>query len=286
MAGAVFVPRNPSIFVHSPWLRYQKGSVSPGKSFLGPEAAWCAGVGPSRTTVFVRTQPLTVERDEGHLDTYRPYGKGKKEIGGGFSNAPSRWSLSLVSWPAPLALRDEQARSFDGIGTATTSRPKTGRDVLLAVEKRLLEMIRPKRFSLAHPRCLYVRLVGRTGDVSCPRSFCWTTNNQPSLRHGVAPSFANFLHLRPLMASPSAVSWVRAGRLLPRGGHIVSAIATDPLWSITDDPALRARAASVLVEAATLSQQGLGTFAIYYLEPRVPTPQIKNSSSRSHPSCE
>jgi hypothetical protein len=61
---------------------------------------------------------------------------------------------------------------------------------------------------------------------------------------------------------------------------IVSDIATDPLWADYRD--LLPRIASLLVDSNSLLEvKVLGTFAIYFREPRTPTRNSMKSSNRS-----
>ena len=143
-------------------------------------------------------------------------------------------------------------------------------ETLLAGEKRLLEMIargEPRAFILD----ALCRLVEELASGSL--SSILLLDNAKRLRHGAAPSLPipyndaiNGLPIGPSTGSCGTAAY-RAEPV------IVSDIATDPLWADYRDLAL-AHGLRACWSTPIQSSEGtvLGTFAIYYREPRSPTP--------------
>jgi NO-binding membrane sensor protein with MHYT domain/signal transduction histidine kinase len=146
---------------------------------------------------------------------------------------------------------------------------------LLAGEKRLLEMIArgESRAVILDALCRLVEemAVGSLSSVLLldPHAGC--------LRHGAAPSLpAPYIAaIDGLLIGPSAGS---CGTAAYRGKPVaVFDIASDPLWADYRDLALRHGLRSCW-STPILSSDGrvLGTFAIYYREPRAPAPYDHN----------
>lgn len=148
-------------------------------------------------------------------------------------------------------------------------------ETLLAAEKHLLEMI-ARGVSRALILDALCRLVEDRVNGSLS-SILVLDSSTDSLRHGAAPSLPGkyTAAIDGLVIGPSVGS---CGTAAYRAEQvIVSDIATDPLWSDYRELALahglRACWSTPILSAAN---KVLGTFAIYYREPRSPTPQEKN----------
>jgi PAS domain S-box-containing protein len=143
-------------------------------------------------------------------------------------------------------------------------------EVLLAGENRLLEMI-ARGDSRAHILDAICRIVEElaSGSLSSILLVDPSTNR---LRHGAAPSLPSSYNgaVDGVVIGPSAGSCGTAAyRAEP---VIVSDIAADPLWADYRDVAL-AHGLRACWSTPILSSAGkvLGTFAVYYREPRSPT---------------
>jgi PAS domain S-box-containing protein len=171
------------------------------------------------------------------------------------------------------AFSDEGRLEFVGAVMDVTERKRA--ETLLAGEKRLLEMIArgESRPLVLDALCRVVEELV-SGSLS---SILLLDSNARCLRHGAAPSLP-----RPYCEAidgaaigPSAGSCGTAAyRAEP---VIVSDIATDPLWADYRDLAL-AHGLRACWSTPILSSDGrvLGTFAIYYREPRSPAPDGQN----------
>jgi signal transduction histidine kinase/PAS domain-containing protein len=169
------------------------------------------------------------------------------------------------------ALGDESG-GIEFVGAVMDMSEQHRRQMLLAGEKRLLEMIAKgeSRALILDALCrLFEELAG--GSLSSillldPRASC--------LRHGAAPSLpkAYIDAIDGLVIGPSVGSCGTAA--YRREPVIVSDIASDPLWADYRDLAL-AHGLRACWSTPILSSEGrvLGTFATYYLEPRSPVPQ-------------
>jgi signal transduction histidine kinase len=145
-------------------------------------------------------------------------------------------------------------------------------DLLLAGEKRLLEMI-----ARGDPRALVLDALCRlfeelaSGSLS---SILLLDRNAHCLRHGAAPSLPSAYTeaIDGLVIGPSVGSCGTAA--YRREPVIVSDVTTDPLWAGFRDLA-QAHGLRACWSTPILSSEGrvLGTFATYYREPRRPTPQ-------------
>ena len=168
------------------------------------------------------------------------------------------------------AIPDESGRvEFVGAVMDLTERKRD--EMLLAGEKRLLEMIArgDSRAVILDALCRLVEeLAG--GSLS---SILLLDPNTGCLRHGAAPSLpAPYIEaIDGTLIGPTVGS---CGTAAYRGEPvIVSDIATDPLWVDFRNLALE-HGLRACWSTPILSSEGmvLGTFAIYYCEPRTPTP--------------
>src|SRR5882762_1176841 len=182
-------------------------------------------------------------------------------------NGDYRW---LLIRNAPL--RDEQGNIVKWHGTAVDIEDRKRAEVLLAGEKRLLEMIAKgdSRAIILDALCRLVEELA-TGSLSSILLLDADTNR---LWHGAAPNLP-----RPYVdAIDGAVIGPAVGSCGTAAYRaqpvIVCDIATDPLWADYRDLALPHRLRACW-STPILSSEGrvLGTFAVYYREPRSPTPQ-------------
>ena len=176
------------------------------------------------------------------------------------------------------ALNDESGR-LEFVGAVMDLTEHKQDELLLAGEKRLLEMIATgeSRTVILDALCRLVEeLAG--GTLS---SILLLDPNASCLRHGAAPSLpAPYTEaIDGLVIGPSAGS---CGTAAYSGKAVfVSDIATDPLWADYRDLAL-AHGLRACWSTPILSSEGrvLGTFAIYYREPRLRTPYEHNIIER------
>jgi PAS domain S-box-containing protein len=157
---------------------------------------------------------------------------------------------------------------FVGSSTDITERKRA--EVSLAGENRLLEMI-ARGDSRAHVLDAICRLVEELSSDSLS-SILLLDPSANCLRHGAAPSLPRLYTevIDGAVIGPAAGSCGTAAyRAQP---VIVSDIAVDPLWADYRDVAL-AHGLRACWSMPILSSAGkvLGTFAIYYREPRSPT---------------
>jgi PAS domain S-box-containing protein len=184
-----------------------------------------------------------------------------------------RWFLTRV---APLR---DGGRIVRWYGVSADIEDRKVADALLAGEKLLLEMItRGDRLALI------LDALCRLAEERCSGALCSILLVGPdgtSLRHGAAPSLpgAYVKAIDGVTIGPSAGSCGTAAyRAQP---VVVSDIAADPLWAD-----YRALALSHSLRACwstpMLSSEGpvLGTLAVYYREPRRPTPHERDIVER------
>jgi PAS domain S-box-containing protein len=175
-----------------------------------------------------------------------------------------RWFLTRA-----LPLRDEQGDIVRWYGTATDIEDRKRAEMLLAGEKRLLEKV-----ACGEPRALVLDALCRlleelaSGSRASVLLLDPTTNR---LRHGAAPSLpSSYVEaIDGIVIGPSVGSCGTAAyRAAP---VIVSDIAGDPLWADFRDLALD-HGLRACWSSPILSSEGtvLGTFAVYYAEPRSP----------------
>jgi PAS domain S-box-containing protein len=178
-----------------------------------------------------------------------------------------------------VPLRDELGKIVKWYGTAIEIEDRKRAEVLLAGEKRLLEML-ARGDSLAVILEGACRLVEELASGSlCSILLLDSSGNH--LRHGAAPSLptAYTQAIDGAAIGPSAGS---CGTAAYRAETvIVSDIATDLLWADYRDLGL-AHGLRACWSSPVLSSAGkvLGTFATYYREPRSPSPQDQNVIER------
>jgi PAS domain S-box-containing protein len=176
-------------------------------------------------------------------------------------------------------LRDVEGHVLRWYGTRTDIEDRKLAEMLLAGEKRLLEMI-----ARGDSRVLILDALSRLveelvrGSLS---SILLLDPNVNRLRHGAAPSLPITYTeaIDGLVIGPSVGSCGTAAyRAEP---VIVSDIATDLLWADFRGLAL-AHGLRACWSSPILSSEGrvLGIFATYYREPRSPTPQEQNVIER------
>jgi PAS domain S-box-containing protein len=178
-----------------------------------------------------------------------------------------RW---LLIRNAPL--RDEMGSIVKWHGTAIDIEDRKRAEVLLAGEKRLLEMIArgDSRALILDALCRLVEELA-TGSLSSILLLEADTNR---LWHGAASSLPR-PYVDAIDGSVIGPTTGSCGTAAYRAEPvIVSDIATDPLWADYRDLAL-AHGLRACWSTPILSSEGrvFGTFAVYYREPRSPTPQ-------------
>jgi PAS domain S-box-containing protein len=183
--------------------------------------------------------------------------------------------IHAVGHPALNASGD--LTEFVGSVTDITERKRA--EVLLAGEKRLLEMIArgDSRERILEGACLLV-------EELASGSLCSILLFDPSancLRHGAAPSLPK-IYTEAIDGAVIGPSVGSCGTAAYRAEPvIVSDIATDPLWDDFRDLAsaheLRACWSTPILSSA---RRVLGTFATYYREPRSPSSEEHNVVER------
>jgi PAS domain S-box-containing protein len=165
------------------------------------------------------------------------------------------------------------------VGSATDITDRKRAEVLLAGEKRLLEMIArgDARALILEGACLLVEELA-SGSLC---SILLLDHSANCLRHGAAPSLP--------VAYTEAIDGIVIGPAVGSCGTaaykaetvFVSDIATHPLWADFRDLAL-AHELRACWSTPILSSAGkvLGTFATYYREPRSPSSQELNVMER------
>jgi PAS domain S-box-containing protein len=178
-----------------------------------------------------------------------------------------RWFLVRT-----VPLRDEGGHIVRWYGTATDIEDRKRAETLLAGEKRLFEMMArgESRSLILDALC---RLVEDLADGTVA-SILLLDPKTNRLWHGAAPSLPTKYTraIDDIVIGPSMGScWTAAYHAEPA---IVSDIATDPLWadyrSLALAHGLHACWSTPIFSSA---RRVLGAFAIYYREPRSPTPQ-------------
>ena len=169
------------------------------------------------------------------------------------------------------ALSDESG-GIEFVGAVMDVTERKRAEALLAGEKRLLEMV-ARGDSLAQildRLCLLVE--GQASDVFA--SILLLDSNGKQLRHGGAPSLPK-AYTDAINGSVIGPSVGSCGTAAHRGKQvIVSDIASDPLWVNYRELAL-AHSLRACWSTPILSAEGkvIGTFAMYYREPRTPSPR-------------
>src|SRR5205823_4816105 len=174
--------------------------------------------------------------------------------------------VRVVGHPLP---RDESGE-LEFIGAITDITERKLAEALLAGEKRLLEMV-ARGDSLANILDSLCRLVEeQASDVFA--SILLLDSNSTQLWHGGAPSLPKAYNdaINGLVIGPSVGSCGTAAYLCKQ--VIVSDIANDPLWSDFRQLAL-AHSLRACWSTPIFSAEGkvIGTFAMYYREPRSPS---------------
>ena len=176
-----------------------------------------------------------------------------------------RWLLARA-----VPLRDEQEKILKWYGALTDIEDRKRAEALLAGEKRILEMIAKGDSLPAIFNALCQLVEAQLPDVIS--SVLLLEGDR--LRHGGAPSLPNSYNeaINGLVIGPSEGSCGTAAyRAEP---VIVSNIATDPLWAKYRDLALsHSLRACWSTPILSSEKKVLGTFAMYYREPRSPTSQ-------------
>ncbi len=165
------------------------------------------------------------------------------------------------------------------VGTVMDVTERKQAELLLAGEKRLLEMIArgDSRALILRGACLLVEELA-SGSLS---SILLLDPNANCLRHGAAPSLP-LTYTKAIDGAVIGPSVGSCGTAAYRAKPvIVSDIATDPLWADFRDLAL-AHGLRACWSTPILSSAGkvLGTFAVYYREPHFPDQQELNVIER------
>ena len=240
-------------FVNEPWLRY-----------LGCDWEELSAQGGLRSVV----HPDDVEGSDAKWSETRAAGRHiDHELRMRRADGQYRWFLTRA-----LPLRDNLGNIIKWYGTATDIEDRKRAEMLLGGEKRVLEMIArgDSRALILDTLCRLVEEVAS----GCFSSILLLDPNTNRLRHGSAPSlppeYAEAID--GIVIGPSVGS---CGTAAYRGEPVsVSDIATDPLWADFRKLAL-AHGLRACWSTPILSSAGsvLGTFAIYYREPRSPNPK-------------
>ena len=175
-----------------------------------------------------------------------------------------RWFLMRV---APL--RNERGEVIRWYGVSTDIEDRKLAEALLAGEKRLLEMMARGDALTLILEALCRLVEEQSGDVLC--SILLLDPDGGHLRHGAAPNLPRSYteSIDGAAIGPAAGSCGTAAyRAKP---VVVSDIATDPLWADYRELAL-AHSLRACWSTPMLSSEGkvVGTFAMYYREPRWP----------------
>ena len=243
-------------FVNQPWLRY-----------LGCSWEELSAQGGLLSAV----HPDDVQESIDRWETTRATGKHTDhEVRMRGADGKYRWFLARV-----LPLRDETGNIIRWYGTVTDIEDRKRAEMLLGGEKRLLEMI-ARGDSPALILDALCRLVEELASGSLS-SILLLDPNGNRLQHGAAPSLPQSYSeaIDGSVIGPSVGSCGTAA--YRKEPVIVSDIATDELWVDYRDLAL-AHGLRACWSTPILSSDGrvLGTFAIYFREPRSPTPQEHN----------
>ncbi|HEY0337568.1 MAG TPA: PAS domain S-box protein [Burkholderiales bacterium] len=242
-------------FVNQPWLDYTGHSLA---EVRGP--GWASAFHAEDRVPLVESWRASVESGN-------PF---EKEARARNADGEYRWFLTRG-----VPLRDELGNVVKWYGTTTDIDDRKRAEMLLAAEKRLLEMI-----ARGEPCAVVLDSLCRafeeqsSGSLS---SILLLDPNMNSLRHGAAPNLPkNYIHaIDGALIGPSAGS---CGTAAYRAQTvIVSDIATDSLWADYRDLAL-AHGLRACWSTPILSSEGrvLGTFATYYREPRSPVAHERN----------
>jgi PAS domain S-box-containing protein len=171
-----------------------------------------------------------------------------------------------------VPLLDETGKTVKWYISAFDIEDRKQAEAALAGEKRLLEMV-ARGDSLAEILVTLCRLVEQQAS-GVLASILLMDSNGNQLSHGGAPSLPKAYNdaVNGIVIGPSVGSCGTAAFL--RKQVIVSDIATDPLWSEFREIAL-AHSLRACWSTPIFSAEGkvIGTFAMYYREPRSPSPR-------------
>ena len=243
-------------FVNEPWLRY-----------LGCSWEELSAQGGLMSVV----HPDEVEESLDRWKTARATGKHTDhEVRMRGADGQYRWFLARI-----LPLRDDSGYIIRWYGTATDIEDRKRAEMLLGGEKRLLEMIAKgdSRALILDDLCRLVEELA-SGSLS---SILLLDPNGKQLRHGAAPSLPPS-YTEAIDGSVIDPSVGCCGTAAYRKKPVIfSDIATDARWVDYRDLAL-AHGLRACWSTPILSsdRRVLGTFAIYFPEPRSPTPQEHN----------
>ena len=176
--------------------------------------------------------------------------------------------------PVEVSLSALRGRYYQAIVRDISQRKR--REALLAGENRILEML-AKGDSLADILDLLCLLVEEqsTGVLA---SILLMDGNGKQLRHGGAPNLPK-AYTEAIDGASIGASVGSCGTAAYRAEQvIVSDIATDPLWADFRDLAL-AHSLRACWSTPIFSSEGkvIGTFAMYYREPRSPSPREQDT---------
>jgi PAS domain S-box-containing protein len=240
-------------FVNQPWLRY-----------LGCSWEELSARGGLVSVV----HPDDVEESADSWNVTRATGRHTDhELRMRRADGQYRWFLTRA-----LPLRDDLGNIIKWYGTATDIEDRKRAEMLLAGEKRLLEMIArgDSPALILDALCRFVEELA-SGSLT---SILLLDSNGNRLRHGAAPSLPQS-YIEAIDGSVIGPSVGSCGTAAYRKEPvIVSDISTDALWVDYRELAL-ANGLRACWSIPILSSDGrvLGTFAIYFREPRSPTPQ-------------
>jgi PAS domain S-box-containing protein len=182
------------------------------------------------------------------------------------------WPDGTVRWvrDSVQAHRGEDGvLHLDGVVADVTERKRS--EALLAAEKRVLELISTQATLADVLDCLSRQLEELSGEMLC--SVLLLDRDGKRLRHGAAPSLPE-AYTRAVDGVAIGPAVGSCGTAAHRGEPvIVSDIATDPLWEGYRDLALpHGLRACWSMPIHSTGGAVLGTFALYYREPRSPLP--------------
>jgi PAS domain S-box-containing protein len=242
-------------FLNQRWLDYTGGALEPERGWR-----WTSAFHPEDRAML----------EDGWRASVTSGNAFEKEARAGGANGNYRWFLVHG-----VPLRDELGDVVRWYGTATDIDDRKRAEMLLAAEKRLLEMV-----ARGESRTAVLDTLCRAFEKQSSGSLSSILLLDPvvnCLRHGAAPNLPrNYIEaIDGALIGPSAGS---CGTAAYRAETvIVSDIATDSLWADYRDLAL-AHGLRACWSTPILSSQGrvLGTFATYYREPRKPVLHERN----------
>jgi len=257
--STVSLPDGSVEFVNDRWLEYSGLRREDAKAW-----AWKAMVHPD-------DRPAVADARRAALATGEPL-----EIEARLRRADGVYRWFLVR-AAPF--RDERGNIVRWYAVSADIEDRKVAEALLAGEKRLLEMM-ARRDALAVILDALCRLVEeQSGDGLC--SILLLDSDGHHLRHGAAPSLPRS-YTEAIDGAAIGPEVGSCGTAAYRAEPvIVSDIATDPLWVDYRELAL-AHSLRACWSTPMLASDGrvLGTFAVYYREPRHPRPHERDVIER------